>query len=345
MRVSDEGGVRHRYSSKAAWNADGSLLLLDYKDGSREVRNGRTFAVLQRNVYTGSDFSWSNRSPRRGYSAGADDRPQIRRHRISRNGAFSTVHTSNMASIAGWSEMSLGGGQGSPSLGDDVAVMFKRPNGAWGVAVVDLSRTPVRVVSQRVFGTSSNDLDDLIDNVGISHTGRWVSIAFVADGRGERQGIWLYRRSLTDRSRVQVLRQEEHWDWARKRNGGDVFVYRAGSGDVSVPGVHAYNPKARREKLLVRGVTSNVHISGRNVRRCGWVYIGPSGSGSSPGYGAVFAVNIRRPRRVQYFAQSHHTRDLGYASQVQPSASPNGRFVIFASEWGGSQIYAFVAKR
>jgi hypothetical protein len=345
VRISDESGVRQRYSSKAAWNSDGSLLLLDYKGGSREVRRGRTFKLLRRDVDSGSYFTWSNRRPRVGYSGGPWDAPEIWRYRITPSGGFSVVARSNMRAIAGWSEMSFGGGQGSPSNKDLMAVMFKRPNRAWGVAVVDLKATPVRVVSERVFGQSGQSLLSLVDNVGMSHTGRWVSIAFGPDGRGQTQGVWLYRRSLSNASRMQILRQEEHWDWARTRKGTDVFVYRAGSNDVARPGVHGYYVAQRKEKLLVPGMAGNLHVSGRNIRRPGWVYISPSSNGRSAGYGTVFAVNLQNPRRIQYFAHHHHSRDLGYQSEVHASASPNGRYVVFASEWGGSDVHAYVAHR
>ena len=344
-RVSDEAGVRHRYSSKAAWNANGSLLLLDFKSGSREVRNGRTFKVLQRNVPTGSYFCWSNMKPRVGYSGGPDDSTRILRYKVSRRGAFSIVHSSNMSAIAGWSEMSFGGGQGSPSNRDLMAVSFKRRDGAWGVAVVNLKRRPVRVVSQRVFGRSSRRLSSLIDSVGISHTGRWVSVAFMGEGRGMGRGVWLFRRNLSNRSRKQLLREEEHYDWARDRRGHDVFVFHAGYGDVRKPGVWAFDAAKRRKYPLVLGMNGNVHVSGRNIRRRGWVFLASSSPGAAGGHRTVIAVDLDHPRRVRPFAHSHHSRDIGYDGEIHASASPNGRSVIFASEWGGRRIHAYVARR
>jgi hypothetical protein len=238
--------------------------------------------------------------------------------------------------------MSFGGGQGSASNNDLMAVSFKRSNGDWGIAIIDLKASPVRVVSERVLGNASGSVDDIIDNVGTSQTGDHIVVCFLSAGTGATNGTWVYDRSLDQR--VQVLKQQEHWDWGRNRAGEDVLVYRAGSNDVASAGTYAYNAVTGREYVLVPGLTSGVHISGRNVHRPGWIYIGSSAtSGTTPGYGIVFAVDLDTPSRVQVFAHHHHSRDLGYYSQVHATPSPDGRYVIFASEWGASEVYAYVA--
>jgi hypothetical protein len=241
-----------------------------------------------------------------------------------------------MRSIAGWSQMSFGGGQGSPSNGDLAAVTFKKPNNDWGVAVVDLRSSPVRVVSERVFGNSSSSLGSLIDNAGISQTGDYVVVCFTPDGTSSTTGVWIFRRDLS--TQVQVLRQEEHWDWARNRSGQDVLVYRADSG------TRAYNVSQQRDYLLVSGLESYVHASGRNVKRPGWVYLSSYNVGrTTPGYGIVFAVDLDDPSKVQIYAHHYHSNSLGYVSEVHASPSPDGKYVVFASEWGGSAVHAYIA--
>jgi hypothetical protein len=343
-RVTNISGVRHRYSSKSAWNLDGSLLLLDFNGSHREMRDGNDYSLLQGDVPSGSYFTWSNVDAHVGYSGGwGSNTFEVYKYRISATGQFSTTNVSNMKTIAGWTEMSFGGGQGATSLDDLMAVSFKRGS-EWGVAVLDLKSTPVRVVSERVFGTSGSTLSSLIDNVGTSQTGDYVVVCFMPDGTGATQGVWVLPRSLSSSGAIQALRQQEHWGWARNSAGQDVLVYRAGTNDVPSAGTWALNIPQKREYVLVPGVGGLLHASGQNVKRPGWVYIGSSDNNSSAGHGIAFAVNVDDPSKVQIFAHHHHTRDLGYVSQVMVSPSPDGRQVVFASEWGGSNVYGFVAE-
>ena len=48
---------------------------------------------------------------------------------------------------------------------------------------------------------------------------------------------------------------------------------------------------------------------------------------------------------VEVFAFSHHTNVGTYAMQPQAVPSPDGKRVMFASEWGSSNIYAYIASR
>jgi hypothetical protein len=102
--------------------------------------------------------------------------------------------------------------------------------------------------------------------------------------------------------------------------------------------------------LLLGGTTAFEygHTSGRNLDRPGWIYLSVydnTATAGRPGRDQLVAVKTDGSGTVEVFGFAHHTNTTNYAMQPHAVAAPDGRHVLFASEWGSSGVYAFVAGR
>ncbi len=62
------------------------------------------------------------------------------------------------------------------------------------------------------------------------------------------------------------------------------------------------------------------------------------------GQDQLVAVKTDGSRTVEVFGFANH-RNTTYNSQPQATVSRDGTRVLFASEWGASNVYAFIAQR
>ena len=137
-RVNNVSGQRHRYATKAAWNCDETLLILDYPPGgsgtSRAILDGNTYAVLQATNSTGGYFTWSNQNPAEAWSYSG---LAIQRLSVTAGAGVTVANTYTLTALTGtYHSIHLGGGQGSIS-DDDLYLSFawRKTNEDHGVGV------------------------------------------------------------------------------------------------------------------------------------------------------------------------------------------------------------------
>ena len=325
VRVSDPGGpipnvggswgkvARHHYSLDQAWNADMSLLMLDRgTDGrGRLFLDGTTYKPLFLRKAPSTRDRWHPR------------RPELR---IFVDG--NTVGTWNVQSgrvsviarIVRYSEFQFGPFEGNPSRdGDRIAIYATNPDGRKVAFVYDLRR-----------GRKSTDLD--LDGIAID----WVSVS--------PSGKYLVVHYDEDRTRVFDLGGRQvgpywseygrpsHFDMTLDDDGEDIAV----GVSKSPPDKGLVIKRRLRDgevTVLTKGGFAS-HTSARNVRLPGWAFVSYGDSSKWPPYRSeIAAVRLDGSGAVRRLC---HARRAGsdYLSEVHPSIAPDGRRVIWASNWG-----------
>jgi hypothetical protein len=318
-RISNSAGVRQNYSRISAWNSDGSKILLGFTYPGRML-NGSTYADLGA-FYQISGAVWSNTDPNKLF--GVDS--QGNGNRIYAQNATSGALTA-LYSFSAYSYVTIGDGEGGVSDDDHYIVLFGYPSsGGKHIIVFDLlART---VVADTLAPTGT-------DNAQISHHGNYVVVV----GADTRR----YLRNLT--SSIQLDPYGNHGDNALDAAGNEIYVTN------NAPGVKSYRLADGAATLLLGGGTAFEygHTSGRNFNRPGWVYLSVydnTVTAGRPGRDQVVAVKTDGSGTVEVFAFTHHTDNTTYADQPHGVPSPDGKRVLFASEWGGAGVFAYVAGR
>jgi hypothetical protein len=82
-----------------------------------------------------------------------------------------------------------------------------------------------------------------------------------------------------------------------------------------------------------RDEASVSHVSTRNVRRPGWAYVGYFKKDGKRFSDEIVAVKLDGSRTVERLAHKHAVTSGCYRCESHPVPSPDGRRVLFASNW------------
>jgi hypothetical protein len=170
-----------------------------------------------------------------------------------------------------------------------------------------------------------------VDWVSVSPLGRHVVLNGVIDGGRDRTRVFdLEGRPVGPL--WAAYGRPSHYDMAVDAGGEEVAV-----------GVSKSKPddgrviKRRLRDGAVTVLTAGGyagHTSARNLRRPGWVYVTYQGRSRAwpPYWDEVAAVRIDGGRRVERLAHLHTARK-DYLTEAHAVPSPDGRRVIWASNW------------
>ena len=75
------------------------------------------------------------------------------------------------------------------------------------------------------------------------------------------------------------------------------------------------------------------HVSTRNINRPGWAYVDYEVENGKRFSAEVIAVKLDGSKAVQRFAQEHSAFNGCYRCEPHAAPSPDGRRIIFASNW------------
>ena len=317
-RISNTG-VRQSYSRISAWNSDGSKILLGFSYPGRML-DGRTY----RDLGSFSQISgaiWSNTNPNKLYGVDSQGNGNRLYSQNATTGALTVIRA-----FSGYSSVTIGDYEGGVSDDDRFIVLFGYPSsGGKHIIVFDLSSKTVVADKAAPSGT---------DNAQISRKGNYVVVV----GSTTRR----YTRNLA--SSIQLYPYGNHGDNALDASGREIYVTN------NAPGVKSFRLSDGVGTLLLGGTTAFEygHVSGRNIHRPGWVYLSVydnTVTAGRAGRDQLIAVKTDGSRTVEVFGFSHHTNTTNYAMQPHAVPAPDGSKVLFASEWGGSGVYAFVTGR
>lgn len=324
--------ARHHYSKNAAWNCDGSLLCLARHHGFPSVLflDGRTYQPLfGRNDTPGAEDRWHPAKP--------DTMVYVKDSAI---GLWNVRENKAevLATFKDYAKLHIGPWEGNLSRDGRLIVVTGAKAGK-----------PVAFAYDLILGKKWPDLDlggiD-VDWASVSASGRFA----VVNGRfNSTKGDQTQVYDL-DAKKIGELWPEygrpTHYDLTFDENGDDIAV-----------GVSKSKPndgriiKRRLRDGKVTVLTSGgyaSHTSARNVKRPGWVYVTYQHRGPTwpPYWDEVVAVKLDGSMTVERIAHMH-TKGTDYLSEAHAVPSPDGKRVLWASNWelpSGRPVGAYVAE-
>ena len=315
--------IRHAYAKNQPWNADGSLLMLDYTYPA-PLLDGDSYRRLG-SVHQPSQALWSPTDP--------DLLIGTRRNQLVAWNARSDKPEAVLGRFPAYAHISLGAGEGNLSNdGRWAALLGVRRGGGVDVLVYDISE-------REVTGRRSYERLDLsdgrrgINNATMSQSGRYAIVEFNRRGRGKRRGIVAFNRSMGDAQPLSA-NGGSHYDACVETDGDESIVVRA---DHSSALMSSRLADAEATQLLpARLLSYSIHISCRNTARPGWTYVSEFYDPTSTGYAntnLVIAVRLDGSRTVERFAREHRSKREDYAREPHAVPSRDGARVLFASDW------------
>ena len=339
-RISDQGIfsssvslMAHQYSTRQAWNADGTRLLLAATHPGW-LLDGNSYELI-RPINQPNDAQWSNTNASLIYGIGYNG---------GQHNQLVTMDTANGDAISvkftftGLQDMGIGPYEGNLSNDDRYVALHGTRSGQSRIITFDT--TTSSVIAEIGVGPS-------FDFAKISQDGNWVVTGHTAAGSNQVSGINVYSRNLVFQRHLTDV--SEHGDMGVDSNGNQVWVQYA-SDDASVAMWRLSD--GGRTTLLPSG-SSGVwggHLSCRNLDRPGWCYLSDNGWDFNSlywlGNDEILAIKLDASQQVERFAHMHHSHDAGYEHQTMGSPDRSGRRVIFRSDWGlGStaEVNSYVA--
>jgi len=320
----------HHYSDDQAWNADQTLLRLDRGTTPKVFLDGNTYKPLFALKAPG-DMRWHRTNPDLMVILGAKG---VSLWNVRKN----TVQVLNP--LTGYTGANYADKGNLSDDGNMVAVRATRADGK-----------PVAFAFNIATGQKHPDID-LSNQYEVS----WTTISpkgtyIVMDSKTLSSDANEHRRVFTiDGKLVQTWPEYErpgHNDFMVDSNGDEVAIGRS----KSAP--DAYRMVKRR---LVDGNVTVIsppcyasHTSARNLRDPGWVIATFTQSYGNSGYwpyaNEVTAVATDGSGKVRRYAQ-HNSAPNGYFTEPHGTPSPDGKKVIFESNWGNptGPIAAYVAQ-
>lgn len=321
VRVSNVASRRHFYARYQAWNCDATKILLNFGFPGRMI-DGTTYADIG-SFSTLSNAVWTNTDPNKlyGVDGGGDTKLYTQN---ATTGALTTKHT--FAGYHVWIGGDSSSWEGGISDDDRYICLTLEDVGAGGgnrLVVYD-------TVGDTLVGNIAKPSG--MDNAQISRLGNYVVV--VASG-----GTRAYSRDLTT-SRL-LTTTTNHGDNALDETGREIYVTN------NAPGVVAYILAGGSRNLLPAGSAFEYgHTAGHALHRNGWIYLSVYDTVTTAGrlgWDQVVALATDGSGDVQVFGFANHNTNGGtYATQPHASPSPDGQRVIFASEWGATNVYAYV---
>lgn len=327
--------VYGNYPKDPAWNADQSLLLLKHTANAQAAflfLDGASYQVLFGRRGPGAiDTRWHPTMPDVMITVNADG--SIFHWNVRTNASTARFRPS------GYSGASFGSYEGNPSRdGRYIAVQATRASdGHLVVFVADIDGA-----------SKSADIDLTTANIGnldwvsISEGGGYVVAYGTIDGRAQRTKVW--RRDGTSVGYWQDY-TFGHYDLGLDAAGNEVAFGAVGQ----APYAHHFISRRLETGAIVDlsgAITSfNWHATTRNTARPGWGYAATNDKTGFALDGEIYAVKLDGSFAVERYAH-HRANNVDYDSAPFPTPSPDGRRVLFSSNWGdasGRPVQAYVA--
>lgn len=361
--------ARHVYSKQQPWNATGTLLSIENRSGgatsSPLLLDGDTYEPVGTpcSAYDAYDYRW-HPSP-----AHANEQINVRRDGLE----LMWFDVTRCAKTRSWTlpfaaDYGIGSGEGNVSADGRYVVIA---DGA-RMVVVDMDPQapnappyPYRRIGP-VYTLPACSLEVgapancPIGNISISPSGRYIDVKYAAIGAScdtlcDLHRIFEVDSSLTIRPHAMAGNALRCGSFAARPNGWVFPLKHAdlaldpfdGNEDVLIGGrACPGSTLGRVVKVRLRdgqvtslsdpvNEASYAHGSARATGRPGWFYVTYDGSASQAGRrfrGEIVAVKMDGSRSVERLAHVHTTA-TNYRGQAHGVPSPDGRRILFASDW------------
>jgi hypothetical protein len=333
-RVSDEVAfgitdrfqrLRHQYSKRAVWNADGSLIMLTGNNG--KLLNGNTFEIVHQ---FGSGWTWANQTPNKIF--------------FSYDKTFS-VATLNLTTFAvsitqtrtfpDYAVMNLQTNENNLSNDDKYVCLYGYKTGSSDSWVVVYNILEDIIVSEVNVGIDRSR----IDYYTMSQSGLYVLIRISDPGPVLDKGMHVFNVDSTMSHRSQISTGAQHGEVSLDTNGEDVYVswfqqvsgYSLSMVKLSDGTAKGLLPKSNSWNGIGIG---GIHLSSRNLQRPGWIYATINNT-SNPETARpsiqIMSIKLDESQTIEKWCWTN-TRDPAYYHQAHGCVSPDGKQVLFASD-------------
>jgi len=348
-RLDTLNGTKTDYPKTQAWNADMSLIRVDYKlyDADILVESDLTKDKHGYNMLCspGYEFKWSNVDPKAFYAVQTTG--LFIKGRIDND----TIHCDNVVEdfSDAYEIVRIGQGEGNIDKNDKYVLFTvkKKNDDKMYILLYDI-QSKTRVWTKEIPGVKwvgiHNDGD--FDWATVSQSGKYILVNNV-NKDNMTHGLSWYDINFNNHHYLQyeatdgtIESRGQHGDLGYDINGDEVFVefnYRQG-------GITMFNldHPERLGTLVLNSVYGGGHVSCRNTKRPGWCYL----TTNQEGYNEVFALKLDGSDNptVQRFAQSHNPI-MWYWDEITQiyksrlywftagTPSPDGTKVLFNSRW------------
>lgn len=308
-RVTDPSGfggsttIRHAYSKVAAWNKDGSKLMM-----GKYILDGKNYTVIKNITSLTGEYRWSNTDPNKIYVIEGDGDFRV--------WDVNSVTNILIRSFPGFDEVRMGPWEGNLSSDDGMVVLSGKNGTDYTAIVFDIKNN--KEISRKIF---TGVWEAGIDWASISPNGKYVVINHACSSPcvGPVKTYDLNLNYLVD-----IAPKGEHADMETDVDGNDYMVY--------VLGQNGYITKTRVDtgaKTVVLQTNRGGHISCRNLARPGWCYASLIGTG----YNQAFAFKLDGSQIIQRFA-NHRSTNANYDVQPKGVVSTDGTKMLWTSDWG-----------
>lgn len=349
--------ARHAYSKQEPWNADGSLLLLQNRDGGSPARvllDGRTYAA--RPLACGDDVLWDYRWH--------PSKPSILVNVDKSGRELSWFDVGSCRKVASWTlpiaVKGIGAGEGNVSNDGRYVALGDQEQ----MFVVDMSAPSGKALTGPLEATEKCE-GCKIGNLSISPSGRYVDVKYSGASEETKDLHRIYEvdsGTLALKPHAMAAASTRCGAY-RDRTDGYVFPLKHadmaldGDEDVLVGGRSCAGAKMGRVvKVRLRdgkvtpltdpkNEASVAHVSTRNLARPGWAYVSYFRQPGKKHSDEIIAVKLDGSGVVERFGTTHTDPKGCYRCEAHPAPSPDGSRVVFASNWGGGDIAAYVAQR
>src|SRR5579862_610829 len=209
-RISNVNLQRNAYARIPAWNCDQTKILLGFSNAPYAYLDGTTYAILRTTSSLVGYATWSNVNPNKLYGTFTGDTNFYSQNPTT--DAFTVIR--NFAGD-GYTEVSLGDGEGTIDDTDTrVVLMTRAAGGTQGAIVYNIATNTIEAT--RTFGGIRPN------NAGITRLGGYVIVSFSADGSTSTTGLWKFNRDFS--GGVQLTTTARHGDGALDASGNEIFV-------------------------------------------------------------------------------------------------------------------------
>jgi hypothetical protein len=334
--------LRHSYARNQPWNADGTLIMLDYTYPAAII-DARTLQFL-RWIHQPQSAVWSHTDPNTTVGTLPNTNVLVRADMRS-DGAVEVLHR-----FEDYVEISFGAGEGNISNDDRFVALFGFARDSTDLLVFDLSAD--RIVARLSLGSARVcDCPDpaSVNNATMSQSGKFVIVQYNERGVGRSRGIEVFTRDL--QFQRQLTAGSEHGDAGLSADGRDLWVsWRDTTGHDALQEASAYAwlmDTGAAIPVIPRGTTLG-HISCRNTRRAGVCYASHARTDDprSPANNLLYAFPLDGSMNIEAIVHQHATC-ASYERFAMGVPSQDGSSVLWASDWDdpAAPVYAYVARR
>ncbi len=325
----------HEYSKVQPWNIDETL----YKFYSVAVFDAVTHRIVRELPGDFYPSYWSNTDPDLLYSFREDGSIQTLR--------VASGAREELGRLDGFDRVALGPGEGNIDIHDHRVTLACKDGEDLVVVVWDLV-TRATVTTRRFPGAWGSDtgMPEHVDWVSVSQSGDFVVILWDTGPPWDVEpfdghfGVEVYDAASMAFLR-RLVRYGNHGDLGFTPDGEEVYVQFWGEDGT----INAYHLDDGQTDVIATDSdfgSGDAHLSCRNILRPGWAYVSTDPSRG----GLILAVKLDGSGTVELFGH-HMSSAATYTKSPMPVPSPDGRRVMFKSDFGDTTaevVYAFVAQ-